>query len=124
VKGVLFEMPPLWALLDRPPYESSRNFDAWALSFDDIASTECEESVKGFFLPLVQSEEASGERNLTILGMILQEIRNDKEERTFSRVGLAVVDETDGCVANSGWFLKRWTSPPWTDDCRLNVSII
>jgi hypothetical protein len=124
VRGALFAMPPLWALLDRQPYRSNSSFDEWALGFDDAASLEYEESINAFFIPLALSPDASRAKNLTILGLVLKEIGFDQDQRTFTRVGFAIVDAEDGGIANTGWSLKRWEQLPWDDKNKITITVL
>ena len=121
VKGVLFEAPLLWAMFDGN-YDS--HFDNWALSLDDITTRDSVGLTDTFFLPLIQSSDASEKRNLTICGIFVQRVRSQGHRSSFERVGFAIVDEEDGDIANSGWYLKQWISPPWPEELETTIDII
>ena len=120
VEGALFETPALWALVDRQGHGSSHPFDQNAFSFDDVTAIDKRSLESTQFLPLVKSAEASTAANLTICGIILKRVPSHQNPSLFERVGFAIVDEENGGIANTGWFLKRWKPPPWECLC-LNV---
>jgi hypothetical protein len=124
VHGVLFEIPIPWALFDGHSHRSSQRIDDWALGFDDVAGIDRGDSAEIFFLPLVESPDASEESNLTICGILLEQVQVHRRPCVFKRVGFAIVDGEVGDIANTGWFLKQWKSPQWPAKLTKTIDIV
>lgn len=124
ISGMLFVIPVPWALFDPQSHTNMRNLDEWALSFDDVMNIDTAVPEQAFFLPLSKSPDASQSPDLTICGIIVKRSDSPEDSNQYKRIGLAIVNEDDGHIANSGWYLDNWISPPWPETMKRDIEIV
>ena len=118
ISGMLFAIPVPWALFDAQSHTNMRNLDEWALSFDDVMNIDMAVPEQAFFLFLSKSPDASQSPDLTICEIIVKRSESTEGSIQYKRIGFAVVNQDDGHIANSGWYLDDWISPPCARDVK------
>lgn len=117
-----FSMPTLWAVAQGEGYGSDRAFDKLAISFDEGTDSVRQRQGEHLFLPIITRDNAVTSNNLNICGLIVGRSRQTPE--CYERIGFAVVDGANGEIANTGWFVEDWNSPPWRDEERSNLELV
>lgn len=125
LRCVMYKVPKLRDMIkDKERYLDTLEYDARGFSVDDCGwqflDTETDET---YFLPLVESPDASLKDNLQICGLLVERDSSYEQQPTFQRIGFAAVTD-DGDIANSGWVCQDWISPPWPDRMAQVVTIV
>jgi hypothetical protein len=124
ISGILFLIPMPWALFDPESHINMQDLDEWALSFDDVINIDTAIPEQAFFLPLSKSPDASRSPNLTICGIIIKRLEPPENSNQYKRIGFAITNKDDGNIANSGWYLDNWISPPWPETMKREIEIV
>jgi hypothetical protein len=119
LKAKFFALPDFKALAGT----ERADMPAYAFSLDDCGDDFLDEYT--FFVPFVESSTFLDNEELTICGLLLQEKGVEMgRQRTFQRVGFAVISHVNGSVAGTGYRVENWKPPPWSEEELQHVIIL
>lgn len=121
IECVLFEMPQLKELYNQVYLPLGDSWDRFCLSFDDPNSIV--QDAQAWFLPVGSCDTRSQYPELTLCGIIIQEVPEYKNQPAFRRIGYAVVSD-DGEIAQTGWRCATWKPRTWTQDLFRRIVLI
>ena len=111
IECVLFEMPQFKDFYNRLNWSWGDGWDGYSLSFDDRNAIV--QDAQAWFLPVGNCDTISPYPELTLCGIIIQEVPEHKKQPAFRRIGFAVVSD-EGEIAQTGWRCAKWKRRTWT----------